>query len=35
MLILISYIFLQNACTRGRCTRCKYSWWWALDARNM
>ena len=25
----------DNTCTSGRCTSFKYSWWWALDARNM
>ena len=30
MLMLISYIFLQNTCTSDRCTSFKYSWWWAL-----
>ena len=30
MLMLISYVFLQNTCTSGRCTSFKYSWWWAL-----
>ena len=30
MLMLISYIFLQNTCTGGRCTSFEYSWWWAL-----
>jgi len=28
MLMLISYIFLQDTCTSGRRTSFKYSWWW-------
>ena len=30
MLMLISYIFLRNTCTSGRCTSFKYSWWGML-----